>query len=92
MVWESICKCIIAKVNLGRSITKAIFNGSPNVPVLAQLADSFLLLSVRAATRGLLIALNEDAISRDTPDFLTTALVIVIQGSVTFFIFKEVTE
>ena len=40
-------------------ITKVIFNCAMYVPVLAQLADSFVLLSVRAATGGrLLIALR----------------------------------
>jgi long-chain acyl-CoA synthetase len=55
-----------------------------NVPVLAQLADSAILSGVRAATGGQLrIALSGGAaISRSTQEFLSTALVTVIQGSV----------
>jgi len=88
-VWETIRKGIIAKVNSGGTIKKGIFNGAMsvvknNVPVLAQLADSTVLAGVRAATGGRLrIALSGGAsISRDTQEFLTTALVTVIQGSI----------
>jgi long-chain acyl-CoA synthetase len=87
-VWETIRKGIIAKVNAGGSIKKGIFNGTGvkknNVPVLAQLADSAILSGVRAATGGQLrIALSGGAaISRSTQEFLSTALVTVIQGSV----------
>ena len=91
-VWESIRKGVIAKVNSGSSIKKAIFNWAmylkrKNFPVLAQLADTLVLSTVRAATGGRLrIALSGGAaISRDTQKFLTTALVPIIQGSVTPF-------
>ncbi|KAF8800344.1 long-chain-fatty-acid-CoA-ligase [Phlegmacium glaucopus] len=86
-VWETIRKGIIAKVNSGGTIKKSIFNGAMsakknNIPVLAQLADSAVLSSVRAATGGRLrIAMSGGAsISRDTQEFLSTALVAVIQG------------
>ena len=86
---ETIRKGIIAKVNAGGSIKKGIFNGAMsvkknNVPVLAQLADSAILSGVRAATGGRLrIAMSGGAaISRSTQEFLSTALVTVIQGSV----------
>ena len=93
-VWETIRKGIIAKINSGGSIKKAIFDGAMyvkknNVPILAQIADSLILSGVRAATGGRLrIALSGGAaISRDTQEFLTTALVTIIQGSVTHFTF-----
>jgi long-chain acyl-CoA synthetase len=92
-VWETIRKGIIAKINSGSPITKAVFNGAMyakrnNIPILAHLADTFVLSSVRAATGGRMrIALSGGAaISRDTQEFLTTALVTVIQGSVTPFV------
>jgi long-chain acyl-CoA synthetase len=88
-VWESIRKGIIAKVNEGGPLKKAIFDTAMylkknKIPGLAQLADSLILSGVRAATGGRLrIALcGGAAISRDTQDFLTTALVPIIQGSV----------
>ena len=91
-VWETIRKGIVAKVNSGSAIKQAIFNGAMyakknNIPILAQLADSFVLSSVRAATGGRLrIAFSGGAaISHDTQEFLSTALAIVIQGSVTSF-------
>ena len=92
-VWETIRKGIIAKINSGGSIKKAVFNGAMyvkknNIPVLAQIADNLILSGVRAATGGRLrIALSGGAaISRDTQEFLTTALVTIIQGSVTHFL------
>ena len=66
---------------------KAVFNGAMsakknNVPVLAQLADSVVLSGVRAATGGRLrLALSGGAaMSRETQEFLTTALVTILQG------------
>ena len=86
-VWETIRKGILAKVHAGGSIKKSVFNGAmaakkKNLPVLAQLADSVVLTGVRAATGGRLrIALSGGAaISRETQEFLTTALVTVLQG------------
>ena len=93
-VWEAIRKGILAKVNSGGSLKKAIFDAAMylkknKIPGLAQLADSLVLSGVRAATGGRLrVALcGGAAISRDTQDFLTTALVPIIQGSVTPFPF-----
>ena len=87
-VWETIRKGIIAKVNSGGTIKKNVFNGAmyvkkKEIPVLAQIADSVILSGVRAATGGRLrIALSGGAaISRDTQEFLSAALVTVIQGS-----------
>lgn len=86
-VWETIRKGILAKVHAGGSLKKSVFNGAmaakkKNIPVLAQLADSVVLTGVRAATGGRLrIALSGGAaISRETQEFLTNALVTVLQG------------
>ena len=86
-VWETIRKGILAKVNAGGSLKKTLFNGAVsakknNIPVLAQLADKIVLSGVRAATGGRLrIAVSGGAaLSRETQEFLSTALVTVVQG------------
>ncbi|EAU87921.1 long-chain-fatty-acid-CoA-ligase [Coprinopsis cinerea okayama7 len=86
-VWETIRKGILAKVHAGGALKKSVFNGAmnakkKNIPVLASLADSVVLSGVRAATGGRLrLALSGGAaISRETQEFLTTALVTVLQG------------
>ena len=52
-----------------------------HIPVYAQLADSFILSKLRAATGGRLrIALSGSAaISRDTQEFLTALQIMLIQ-------------
>ncbi|GLB44412.1 putative AMP-binding enzyme [Lyophyllum shimeji] len=86
-VWETIRKGILSKVHGGGTVKKGVFNGAiaakrANVPVIAQLADSVVLNSVRAATGGRLrLALSGGAaISRETQEFLSVALVTVLQG------------
>ncbi|KDR78210.1 hypothetical protein GALMADRAFT_224584 [Galerina marginata CBS 339.88] len=86
-VWETIRKGIENKVNSGGIIRKSLFETAMaakknNIPLFARLADSVVLSGVRAATGGKLrIALSGGAaISRETQEFLTTALVTVIQG------------
>ncbi|KAF5376689.1 hypothetical protein D9615_007840 [Tricholomella constricta] len=86
-VWETIRKGILTKVNGGGSVKKSVFNGAiaakkANIPVLSQLADSVILSGVRAATGGRLrIALSGGAaVSRETQEFLSVALVTVLQG------------
>ena len=56
--------------------------------------DSAILSSVRAATGGRLhIALSGGAaISRETQEFLSTALVTILQGFVTPFFFTSLTH
>jgi len=85
-VWETIRKGILAKVHAGGTIKKTLFNGAisakkNNIPILAQLGDA-ILAGVRAATGGRLrIALSGGAaLSRETQQFLSTALVTVLQG------------
>jgi len=55
-------------------------------PVLSQLADDIVFSGVRAATGGRFqISLSSRAaISRETQEFLTTALVTMLQGALYF--------
>ncbi|KAG6853150.1 hypothetical protein C0991_006557 [Blastosporella zonata] len=86
-VWETIRKGILAKVNSGGAVKKSVFHGAysakkNNVPVLSQIADSVVLSGVRAATGGRLrLALSGGAaVSRETQEFLSVALVTILQG------------
>ncbi|KAJ6626078.1 long-chain-fatty-acid-CoA-ligase [Mycena sp. CBHHK59/15] len=86
-VWETIRKGIIGKVAAGGALRSSVFRGAVEakrrgVPGLAKLADSVVLSSVRAATGGRLrIALSGGAaISRETQEFLSVALVMLLQG------------
>jgi long-chain acyl-CoA synthetase len=86
-VWETIRKGILAKVNSGGMLRKAIFTGAVevkrrNIPILASVAD-IILGSVRAATGGRLrLALSGGAaVSPETQEFLTTTLVTMLQGT-----------
>lgn len=87
-VWEQIRKGIVGKVNSGGTVKKTVFNGAfaakkAGVPGLSQLADSVVLSNVRAATGGRLrLALSGGAaLSRETQEFLSVALVTMLQGS-----------
>jgi long-chain acyl-CoA synthetase len=86
-VWETIRKGIVGKVNASGPLKKGVFNAAmavkkANVPVLSQVADSVVLSGVRAATGGRLrIALSGGStLSHETQQFLTTALVLLLQG------------
>jgi long-chain acyl-CoA synthetase len=86
-VWETIRKGIVGKVESGGTIRSSLFKGAVemkkrNTPGLAKLADSVVLSSVRAATGGRLrIAMSGGAaISRETQEFLSVALVMLLQG------------
>jgi long-chain acyl-CoA synthetase len=86
-VWETIRKGIIGKINASGTVKKNVFNAAmaakkANVPVLSQIADSVVFSGVRAATGGRLrIAMSGGAaLSRETQQFLSTALVLLIQG------------
>jgi long-chain acyl-CoA synthetase len=87
-VWETIRKGILAKVHAGGAIKTKVFDVAMalkkrGTPVLSQLADAIVLSGVRAATGGRLrIALSGGAaISRETQEFLTIALVTMLQGA-----------
>ncbi|KAJ7493613.1 long-chain-fatty-acid-CoA-ligase [Mycena latifolia] len=86
-VWEQIRKGILAKVAAGGAIRGSVFRGAVEAkrrgtPGLARLADSVVLSSVRAATGGRLrIAMcGGAAISKETQEFLSIALVMLLQG------------
>ncbi|KAJ7224544.1 long-chain-fatty-acid-CoA-ligase [Mycena pura] len=86
-VWEMIRKGIVAKVAAGGSVRHSVFRGAVEAkrrgtPGLAKLADSVVLSGVRAATGGRLrIALSGGAaLSKETQEFLSVALVLLTQG------------
>ncbi|KAF7297408.1 Long-chain-fatty-acid-CoA ligase [Mycena indigotica] len=86
-VWETIRKGIVGKVQAGGAIRSSVFRGAVEakkraMPGLSQLADNVILSSVRAATGGRLrIAMSGGAaISKETQEFLSVALVMLLQG------------
>ncbi|TBU40745.1 long-chain-fatty-acid-CoA-ligase [Dichomitus squalens] len=86
-VWEMIRKGIVAKINTGGTLRKSVFNGAysvkkAGVPGLSQLADSAVFSQVKAATGGnLRLALSGGAaLSAETQEFLSVAVVTVLQG------------
>jgi long-chain acyl-CoA synthetase len=90
-VWETIRKGILAKVNASGSLRKSVFVGAmtvkkANVPVLTDIAD-LVLNGVKAATGGRLrLAMSGGAaLSRETQEFLSVALVTMLQGWFWFY-------
>lgn len=90
-VWELIRKGILGKVEAGGSLKKGIFNFAVSakqagqqyhIPGLAGLTDAIVFNQVRAQTGGnLKIMFNGGgAVSKTTQQFLSTALVQMIQG------------
>ncbi|KAH9985898.1 long-chain-fatty-acid-CoA-ligase [Russula vinacea] len=86
-VWELIRKGILAQVNSSGAIRKSVFNGAmsikkANVPVAKDVVDSLVFSKIRQATGGRLrLAMSGGAaLSRETQEFLTLALVTVLQG------------
>ena len=86
-VWETIRKGIMAKVNQGGTLKKSVFQGAyavkkAGVPGLSQLADAAVMKQIKQATGGRLrLALSGGAaLSRETQEFLTLALVTMLQG------------
>jgi long-chain acyl-CoA synthetase len=86
-VWEQIRKGITSKVNASGSLKKTIFNGAmaakkADVPGLSQLADAVVLNNIKQATGGRLrLALSGGAaLSKETQEFLSIALVTMLQG------------
>lgn len=87
-IWETIKKGILAQVNHGSAIKKAVFNGSlmikrNKVPILSQVVDSVVMSQVRAATGGRLrLALSGGApLSSETHEFLNLTVLTVLQGN-----------
>ncbi|KZP33141.1 long-chain-fatty-acid-CoA-ligase [Athelia psychrophila] len=86
-VWETIRKGILSKIGASGVVARSVFRGAyevkkANVPGLAPLADSVVLSKVKAATGGRLrLALSGGAaLSRETQEFLSVALVTMLQG------------
>ncbi|KAH8988981.1 long-chain-fatty-acid-CoA-ligase [Lactarius hatsudake] len=86
-VWELIRKGIVAQVNKSGTVRKSMFNGAmavkkANVPGLKSVVDSVVFSKIKEGTGGRLrVALSGGAaLSRETQEFLTTALVTVVQG------------
>lgn len=86
-VWETIKKSILTVVLKGSKFRQLVFRGAlaakkNKIPILKQLADIVVFSQVRAQTGGKLrFALSGGAaLSRETQEFLTVALVTVLQG------------
>lgn len=86
-VWEMIRKGILSKVNASGALKKGVFSSAiavkkANVPGLKQVMDSVVLSAVREQTGGRLrIAMSGGAaLSSETQEFLTHALVLMLQG------------
>ncbi|KAJ7697743.1 long-chain-fatty-acid-CoA-ligase [Mycena olivaceomarginata] len=81
-VWETIRKGHHRQGHCGRTRKGERCSGARGTPVLGKLADSVVLSAVRAATGGRLrIAMSGGAaISRETQEFLSVALVMLLQG------------
>jgi len=90
-VWETIRKGIVGQVNKGGSVKKNIFNGAMsmkkfavanNVPLLPSMTDAVVFNQVKSQTGGRLrLTLSGGAtLSKDTQEFLTTALVTILTG------------
>jgi len=86
-VWETIRKGILSKVNASGTLKKSVFNGAmavkkANVPVLVDVADALVFNGVKAATGGRLrLAMcGGAALSKETQEFLSVALVTMLQG------------
>lgn len=86
-VWETIRKGILSKVNTSGALKKNLFNSAlavkkANVPGLKQVMDSVVLGQVKQQTGGRLrFALcGGAALSLETQEFLTLALVTLLQG------------
>ncbi|CAE6371469.1 unnamed protein product [Rhizoctonia solani] len=86
-VWETIRKGIMGKVNASGGLKKSVFMGSMSikkagVPGLTQAVDSLVFNQVKQQTGGRLrLTLSGGAaLSRETQEFLSLALVTVLQG------------
>ncbi|KAF8548649.1 acetyl-CoA synthetase-like protein [Imleria badia] len=78
---------ILTKVNASGNLKKTVFNGAmavkkANRPVLSDIADALVLSGVKAATGGRLrLAMSGGAaLSKETQEFLSVALVTMLQG------------
>lgn len=86
-VWENIRKGILSNVEKGGWVAKTVFNAAydlkkNHVPILGQLAHDTVFKGVREATGGRLrVIMNGGAaVSKETRDFLSIAVVEMLQG------------
>lgn len=88
-VWEMIRKGMVSKVNASGAVKSTLFNAALAAKkwggrgsFLAWLSDTVVFNTVRQGTGGRLKwALSGGAqISRETQEFLSTALVVILQG------------
>lgn len=86
-VWELIRKGILAKVEAGGAVKKSVFNGALTIkknklPLLTSVVDAVVFKQVKEQTGGRLrLALSGGAaLSKETQEFLSNALVTVLQG------------
>lgn len=93
-VWETLRKGILGKLSQGSPIVRALFNGAYtakkyNLPILKQLADAIVFSKIRAGTGGRLrLALSGGAaLSQETQEFMSLAVVQVLQGTLILFCF-----
>lgn len=87
-IWELIRKGILAQVNSSGTFRKSMFNGAmsvkrANVPVAKSVVESLVFSKIKQATGGRLrLAMSGGAaLSRETQEFLSVALVTVLQGT-----------
>jgi long-chain acyl-CoA synthetase len=88
-VWELIRKGILSQVNSSGSFRKSMFNGAmsvkkANVPVAKNVVDTLVFSKIKQATGGRLrLAMSGGAaLSKETQEFLTLALVTILQGAI----------
>ena len=86
-IWETIRKGILNNVNKASAVKRSIFKAGMSikkagVPILSDIVDSVVFSQVKAQTGGQLrYVLNGGAaLSIETQQFLTSALVTVLQG------------
>lgn len=87
-VWELIRKGILTKVKAGGALKSSVFNGAFNAKksmgkgFISNVMDAVVFNAVKQATGGRLkVALSGGApISKETQEFLSIALVMVLQG------------
>jgi len=87
-VWETLRKGILGKVSQSGAIRQALFNGAYvakkyNIPVLKQLAEAVVFSKINAGTGGRLrLAMSGGAaLSTETQEFMSVAVVTVLQGT-----------
>lgn len=85
-IFETIRKGIVSKINAASPVARGVFNLAfslkKNIPALGGISDAVVFNKVAEATGGRLrIAMNGgSALSKPTQEFLSTALMTVLQG------------